>query len=101
MMNIIHEIARERFRLNPVKCLQRHIREVYMEMEPHPQVANLYGAEVVPISRREASQIILKYEFLGTMGFAPSAFYGLKYNGELLGAVCFSVAASPAAKNIC
>lgn len=45
--------------------------------------------EVVAISREEASQVILKYEWLGTMNTAYQFGYGLTDGNELLGAVCF------------
>jgi len=100
-MNIFHELARERFRLIPGKCFQRHVREIHGESEPRNQIENLHGAKVVSISKMEASKIILKYEWLGTLGAGTSAFYGLIYNGELLGAVCFGLGGSHEARNIC
>ncbi len=96
-----HQIARERFRLNPVKCYQRHIREVHAEIEQRNQIDSLQDAKVIPISKVEASKIILRYEWLGTLGRGASAFYGLRLDGELLGAICFGVGASQEARNIC
>lgn len=86
-----HDIARGRFTQEPTKCYQRYIREVWAEIEPRPTLPSLKGARVSRISRAEAESIILKYEWLQTMGRGISACYGLKINGELLGANCFGV----------
>jgi hypothetical protein len=96
-----HDIAKERFRLNPAKCYQRHIRDVHAEIEPREQIDSLQDAEVISTSKTEASKIILRYEWLRTLGRGASSFYGLSLDGELIGAVCFGVGASPEARNIC
>lgn len=69
--------------------------------EARNQIATLDGAEVVSISRADASGIILPYEYLGTLGRGASAFYGLVQHGELLGATVFSAGPSPEGRNLC
>jgi hypothetical protein len=91
-----HDIARERFKADPTKCYQRHIREVWGDFENKPQLLSVAKARVERITREEAESIILKYEWLAgdsrtkaPMGRGISACYGLKLDGELLGANCF------------
>ena len=91
----MHCIAKERFERDRSKCYQRHIREVWAEAEPREQLTSLAGAIVERITREEAESIILKYEWLAAdprnnapMGRGIQAFYGLRLNGELVGANC-------------
>lgn len=92
----LREIALARFRADTAKCFQRHIREVTAERDPHPVLRNLKNATVSQISNRLASQIILRFEWLGTMPEAASFSCGLwPSNGfhrpeDLLGAVVFT-----------
>ena len=104
-----HEIARLRFAKNPAMCYQKHIRDLYEELEgKHPPcTAECYKVEVNPetghkkygscphlegytireITRDEAESIILKYEWLQSMGHGVSACFGLfSPEGELMGA---------------
>jgi hypothetical protein len=90
-----HEEARNRFLADPSKCYQRHIREVWAEIEQCPQLPSLSNARVERISREQAASIILKYEWLAgdprnkqPLGKGSQAFYGLILNEELLGATC-------------
>ena len=96
-MNIqkAHKEARKRFLADPTKCYQRHIRELWAEVEQRPQLVSLSDARVERITREQAASIILKYEWLAgdprnkqPMGSGARAFYGLLLNGELLGASC-------------
>lgn len=84
-----HDDAKKRFIANPSKCYQRHVREVWGEIEYRPTLASLKGARVERITRAEAETVILKYEWLQSMGRGVSAYYGLKLDGELLGASCW------------
>lgn len=91
----MHAIARERFERDRSKCYQRHIRELWAEVEPREQLTSLDGAVVERTTRAEAESIILKYEWLAAdprnsapMGRGIQAFYGLRLNGELIGANC-------------
>lgn len=96
----MHHSAKQRFALSPGKCYQRHIRELYGEVEERERISSLDGARVEHISRAEAESVILKYEWLGTMAQATRACYGLKLNGELLGVACFAAMGGPV-RNIC
>jgi hypothetical protein len=100
-MTNLHTIARIRFVAQPFKCYQRHIREVHGERANRLQISNLTGGTVEAVSRADAESIVLKYEWLGTVGQGASAFYGLKMSGELLGVACFGVGGSREARNIC
>jgi hypothetical protein len=97
----IYAIAKKRFGANPQKCFQRHIREIYSELDPREPIPSLAGATVQQITKAEAESLILRYEWLGTVGSGASAFYGLKIDGELLGAVIFGTGSSNSARNIC
>jgi hypothetical protein len=88
-VKLIHDIAGERFRADPSKAFQRHIREIYAELEPREQLPSLAGARVERITTDEAESIILRYEWLRSMGPATSASYGLRIGDELLGVACF------------
>ncbi len=104
-----HAVARERFAKDPAKCYQRHIRELYEELEGKrpPCTAECYRVEINPetghkkygncphlegytvreITRDEAESIILKYEWLQSMGRGVQACFGLfSAEGELMGA---------------
>jgi hypothetical protein len=96
----MHGLARLRFNADPTKCYQRHIRELWDEREQKPHLESLDGARVVRISNEEAAGVILKYEWLRTMASGTKVCYGLKLNGELLGAACFSIMGGPI-RNIC
>jgi hypothetical protein len=83
------------------KAHQRVIREQHALREPRPQIANLNGCGVVPIDRAEAESVILKYEWLGTMGRSV-AMYGLRgADGDLLGAAVFGWPSSVESRDIC
>jgi hypothetical protein len=97
----VHAIAKKRFAAHPTKCFQRHIREIYSELDPRQPISSLVGATVEQISKAEAESLILRYEWLGTVGSGASAFYGLKLGGELLGAAILGLGSSNEARNIC
>ncbi len=84
--------AVERFKKNPAKCFQRHIREVRAEKENHLPVLSLDGAVVEIISNQEAAAFIKKYEWLRSMGAGTLVCVGGKINGELFGVECFGKA---------
>lgn len=102
-----HSMARQRFDADPSKCYQRHIREVWEELEgrrspctdecrkgcPHFQKAE---REVRKITTDEAASLVLKYEWLAAdpktkspLGRGIETCYGLFLRGELIGANCF------------
>jgi hypothetical protein len=82
------------------KCYQRLVRERAAREDPRDGLESLAGCRVVPINNTLAAEIILKYEWLGTMGRA-TACYGLVSDRstypndpnvegrELLGVACF------------
>lgn len=83
------------------KAHQRVIRESQAAREPRPQMKNLAGCWVEPITRAEAEGIILKYEWLGTMGRGV-ATYGLRGpGGELLGTAVFGWPSAVQSRDIC
>jgi hypothetical protein len=86
--------AMRRFQAQPTKCFQRHIREVYGEVEHREQLTSLTDARVIRIPNEDAAAIIRRYEWLNSMAAGTIASYGLMLQGELLGAVCFSKGAS-------
>ena len=109
-----HQIARQRFEQNPLKCYQRHIREVWAEIEQRPTLESLKGAIVRRIPRTDAEPIILKYEWLAAdplhknpLGRGITACYGLCLNNELLGANCLGITGQkiglicPGRKTVC
>jgi len=84
---IAREAARARWR--PRMAHQRVIRERAAQQDPREPLASLDGCTVGPVTRRDAARIILRYEWLGTMGRAK-IWYGLRApDGELLGVVGF------------
>lgn len=84
-----------------VKAHQRRIREQYQIDEPRPAIADLSGCTVGPISQDQAKEVIVKYEWLGTVG-RGLASYGLhSAEGELIGAACFGWPSSVESRDIC
>lgn len=71
---------------------QKQLRDRY-EAEGVPPVPHLEvkRAIVRPVSRKLAEQIILKYEWLGTMGAGTNYFYGLFFGDYCAGVCCFGV----------
>lgn len=83
------------------KAHQRVIREAQAAREPRPQMRNLRGCWVEPITRAAAEAVILKYEWLGTMGRGV-ANYGLRGpGGELLGTAVFGWPSAVQSRDIC
>jgi len=68
---------------------QRIIREQLAVTEPRPAAPSLAGYSIAAISRAEALPLILRYEWLGTLGRATFFAGLLSSKGELEGAVCF------------
>jgi hypothetical protein len=77
---------------------QKQIRDA--QMDDHPVPKDLSRAEVREITHAEAKSVILKYEWLGTMGMTRRAF-GLFFDGELAGAECFGMTAGTGVSNLC
>jgi hypothetical protein len=102
-VDAIREDALARFKADPTKCYQRHIREVMAENDPRPPLPNLKSAAVSQIANTLAAAIILRFEWLGTMAIGTRFCYGLWPSdklhpaADLLGAVCFTKGGNRAA----
>jgi hypothetical protein len=72
-----------------VTAHQRLIRERLAEEAPRASSASLAGYSVETISRAEALPLILRYEWLGTLGPATIFIGLLSPTRELEGAACF------------
>jgi hypothetical protein len=82
------------------KAHQRLIREEQARIEGGENLFGNYwegintdisNAVIKQISYTEAKTIILKYEWLGTMGSGISHCYGIYFDGQLAGCVCLGV----------
>jgi hypothetical protein len=83
-----------------MKAWQRRIREKEARKDPRP-VVGLENAVVVEISYEKAREVILKYEWLRTMGSTARSF-GLILDGELAGVCCFGkTGGTDTAKSVC
>lgn len=83
------------------KAYQREIRERYEQEEPRGRLRSLDGCRVEKITSEEARAVILKYEWLGTMGRSV-ATYGLRSaDGDLLGAAVFGWPSAVQSRDIC
>lgn len=75
-----------------MKAHQRKIREEKKQADESfgvaKEAADIKSAVLSPISYQEAKNIILEYEWLGTMG-TTQMHYGIHYEGHLAGAICF------------
>ncbi len=85
----VRAIAKARFEANPEICFQGIIKKVWAEVDPRPQMKFDGTERVEEIGREEAADLIVRYEWLGTVGRGIESFYGLKLHGELLGACAF------------
>jgi hypothetical protein len=84
-----------------VKAHQREIRETEAGKDPRPTVP-LEGCTVQAVTRAEATRIILRYEWLGTIPSNAQAFYGLVApDGDLLGVSVFGVPPGTASRDLC
>lgn len=83
------------------KAHQRIIRENLSEVEPREQLRNLRGCRVEQISTDAARSVILKYEWLGTMGRCVATYGLLTEDDDLLGAAVFGWPAAVQSRDIC
>jgi hypothetical protein len=72
-----------------VAAHQRKIREYYQQVEPRRAAADLIGYAIETISRQDAMQLILRYEWLGTIGSATHFIGLLSPTREIEGVACF------------
>ena len=102
-MDTLRAEALRRFHAEPEKCYQRHIREVMAEYDTRPPLTDYKRAHVSQINNRLAANIILRYEWLGSMATDTRLCYGLwpsdafHFADDLLGAVCFTKGGNRAA----
>jgi len=102
----IRDLAKSLMEKSPGMCYQRAIREVVMAREGMPEGAptSMDGAYVTQITNKQAEEVILKYEWLGTMG-RPQASYGLwlPVNGvpTLAGVACFGLGSGRLSGGVC
>jgi hypothetical protein len=83
------------------KAHQRVIREREALVEPRPQMSTTAGCWVEPVTREQAERVILRYEWLGTLGRAV-ATYGLRApGGELIGTAVFGWPSAVESRDIC
>jgi hypothetical protein len=82
-----------------MKAWQKKIREKEAQKDPRP-VVGLENAIVVEISYEKAKEVILKYEWLKSMGSTERSF-GLILDGELAGVCCFGKTGGTETKSVC
>jgi len=83
-----------------MKAWQRTIREKEAEKDPRP-VVGLKNAMVVEISYEKAKEIILRFEWLRSMGTTERSF-ALLLDGELAGVCCFGrTGGTDTARSVC
>jgi len=75
----------------PDVCWQKQLRDKHnYEGMPVGAVLDLKKAQVRPVSRRVAEQIIKKYEWLGTMGAGTQRHYGVFFGAFCAGVTTFA-----------
>lgn len=82
--------SRTTFRPAVELAWQRQIRDRYADESPPPVDLSLKKARIKAVSRDEAKQIILKYEWLGTMQ-NTTIHYGLFFGPFLAGVTCVGI----------
>lgn len=84
--------SRLTFREKVDVCWQKQLRDKYaadgVPAVPHLDVSR---AIVRPVTRQVAEQIILKYEWLGTLPFNCNFYYGIFFGMYCAGVTCISV----------
>lgn len=84
------------------KCYQRQVRERYEgEGEPPVPHKDVGKARVKRVGRDVAEQIIMKYEWLGTLPSGITHFYGIFFGPYCAGVTCLGVGAGGANINAC
>lgn len=83
-----------------MKAHQRLIRETESAREPRAELS-LDGAQVVRVSNEWASDIILRYEWLGTMNRAVICYGLLAACGTPLGVCCFGMPQGTNSRLLC
>jgi hypothetical protein len=91
--------AERRFAADPSVCFQKHLTNVYEEIEGKLLV-DVSTCSVEQISRERASRFIMKYEYLGHLGVSMYT-YGLVHDGDLVGVASFGNGSGVHADNVC
>lgn len=89
MNGVIWAVSRLTFHSKVTTCWQKQVRDKYSsEGLPPVPALNTRKAIIRRVSRKLASQIILKYEWLGTM--APTGYhYGIFFGNYCAGVCCY------------
>lgn len=72
-------------------CWQKQVRDAHIPDGAPDIDLNLKRAVVRSVTRKMAEQIILKYEWLGTLPFSCNAFYGIFFGSYCAGVTCVSI----------
>jgi len=72
-------------------CWQKQLRDKYNELGAPDINLSLKRAIVRRVNRKVAEQIILRYEWLGTLPFSCTHYYGLFFGSYCAGVTCSSV----------
>ena len=72
-------------------CYQKQLRDQYDAPPPKGVDLDLKTAVVRAVSHKTAKQIILQYEWLGTMPVYVSHYYGIFFGLHCAGVACFGV----------
>ena len=89
------------FRKKVKVCWQKQLRDEFLsEGTPDVSSLDLKKAIVRPVSKSLAKQIILKYEWLGTMS-PTSKHYGIFFDNYCAGVTCVNINASGTAGSNC
>jgi hypothetical protein len=83
------------------RSYQRRIALREMAASGRPKMASLDGCEVRRVETQEVRDLIVRYEWLGTIGRANAAYALVAPNGGLLGAVLFGLPGNPKSGDIC
>lgn len=77
-------------------CWQKQLRDKYLAEGAPPVDLNINRAVVRRVTRRIAEQVILKYEWLGTLPAGCTHYYGIFFGNYCAGVTCTSVGAGGA-----
>lgn len=83
-----------------VRCHQRKIRDAEMKRDPRPVMTSFEGCTVEQIPTADALPIILRYEWLRSVG-RPQAAYGLLTPRGLAGVTLFGLPGSDQSRWLC
>ena len=80
---------------------QKQLRDSYASEGLSPSLdLSVKRAVVRPVSRKLAEQIILKYEWLGTMAPTMNRYFGIFFSNYCAGVCCFGIGSAGAGVNV-